>query len=75
MSTDANKGATAPAWLTVAAAAPILDYEPVSLRRLLDRHARRTADGGVEAVVDGVVGRKIGRSWRVQLSAAWLEKR
>jgi hypothetical protein len=29
------------------------------------------ADGGIEAVLDGVRGRKLGRLWSVSLSSAW----
>jgi hypothetical protein len=42
------------------------------LRRTLERKAVRTADGGVEASFDGVRARKLGRLWRVQLSASWV---
>ena len=58
-------------WLTVREAAAHLGYGVVSLRRLLDRHARRAPNGGVEAALDGLLGKKLGRSWRVTLGARW----
>jgi hypothetical protein len=45
--------------------------DPAALRKALDRRATRTADGGIEAELDGVHARKLGRLWRVALSAAW----
>ena len=62
-------------WMSVREAALVLGFGTVSFRRLLERHARRAADGGVEASVDGVRARKIARTWRVQLSAAWTQAR
>lgn len=61
-------------WLDVKAAAAVLGYGTVSFRRLLERHARRSRDGGVEAVVDGIRARKVGRTWRVQLSSEWTSQ-
>lgn len=58
-------------WISIREAADILGYGAVSMRRLIERNARRVADGGIEANVDGVRARKIGRTWRVQLGAAW----
>lgn len=58
-------------WVNVNAAADLLGFGVVSFRRLLERHARRAPDGGIEAVLDGVRARKIGRTWRVQLSSRW----
>ena len=58
-------------WLTVRDAAVALSMTPDALRRALERHATRVPDGGVEALMDGVRGRKLGRLWRVQLGEAW----
>ena len=58
-------------WLSVTAAAEILGLSPTALRKSLDRRAVRAADGGTEAELDGVRGRKLGRLWRVALSSAW----
>jgi hypothetical protein len=58
-------------WMSVRAAARILGFNAVAFRRVLERNARRGADGSVETHCDGVTARKFGRSWRVQLSAAW----
>lgn len=66
-----RRGASRRRWLTVRDAAAHLGYGVVSLRRLLDRHARRAPDGGVEAALDGLIGKKLGRSWRVTLGARW----
>jgi hypothetical protein len=63
-----NEGAR---WLTVTDAARHLGVTEVSLRRLLERNARKGADGAIQARVDGLTGRKIGRLWRVWLSPAW----
>lgn len=66
-----QRGSSKRRWLTVREAAAHLGYGVVSLRRLLDRHARRAPDGGVEAALDGLLGKKLGRSWRVTLGARW----
>jgi hypothetical protein len=66
-----RRGSSKRRWLTVREAAAHLGYGVVSLRRLLDRHARRAPDGGVEAALDGLIGKKLGRSWRVTLGARW----
>ncbi|MBZ0119270.1 MAG: hypothetical protein K8H88_19930, partial [Sandaracinaceae bacterium] len=62
-------------WVSIRDAAATLGFSVVSLRRLIERNARRAADGGTEAVVDGVRARKVGRTWRVQLSDAWTSGR
>jgi hypothetical protein len=59
--------------MSVEAAADILAVSVVTLRRALERAARRRPEGGVEAAVDGVRGRKFGRVWRVALDQGWLE--
>jgi hypothetical protein len=58
-------------WISVQAAAEILGLTSAALRKSLDRRAVRSADGGIEAELDGVRGRKLGRLWRVALSPAW----
>lgn len=62
-------------WLSVREAATVLGLAVVSLRRLIERHARRAPDGGIEASLDGVRAKKLGRTWRVQLSSAWTAER
>lgn len=57
-------------WMTVQDAAAFLSLQEVTLRRMLERAARREGDG-IVARVDGVVGRKLGRGWRVWLGPAW----
>lgn len=52
----------------------MLGTSPDALRRMLERRAVKAADGGIEADVNGVRGRKLGRIWRVRLSEAWLGK-
>jgi hypothetical protein len=62
-------------WMSVDAAAEILGVPVITFRRNLERSARRRADGGVEAHVDGARARKFGRRWRVMLDPDWLEPR
>jgi hypothetical protein len=62
------------AWVSVDVAAQHLGTSPDALRRMLERRAVKAADGGIEADVNGVRGRKLGRIWRVRLSEAWLGK-
>jgi hypothetical protein len=59
-------------WLSVANAAAYLDLTPSALRRTLERRAVRSGDGQVEAEVDGVRARKLGRLWRVHFDERWL---
>ncbi len=59
-------------WCSLHAAADLLGLTPGALRKSLDRRAARCPDGGVEAEVDGVRGRKFGRLWRVMLAPAWV---
>ena len=59
-------------WLGVHEAAFFLGLPVVTLRRSLERAARRCDDGAIEARVDGVVARKFGRLWRVRLGGGWL---
>lgn len=62
-------------WLSVREAALLLGFAVVSLRRAIERHARRAPDGGTEASFDGIRAKKLGRTWRVLLSAAWTSGR
>jgi hypothetical protein len=59
-------------WMTIDQAAALLSSQAVTLRRLFERHARPTPDGGTVARVDGMTARKIGRLWRVWLDPLWL---
>lgn len=58
-------------WISLPAAADVLGLSSDALRKTLDRRARKVADGGVEAEIDGVRARKLGRLWRVSLGPAW----
>lgn len=58
-------------WLSITNAAELLDVRPEALRRRIERAARLAADGVMEAEVDGVRARKLGRSWRVHLGSGW----
>jgi hypothetical protein len=62
-----------PRWYALPEAAEILSLSPAALRKQLERRAQRVADGGVEAHVDGVRGRKYANRWRIAFSKAWLE--
>ncbi len=53
-------------WYTVPVAAEILSLPAVTLRRRIQRYARRTPDGTV-STFDGITARKIGGQWRVWL--------
>lgn len=58
-------------WLGIQRAAELLDEDPESLRKKLERAARRTSEGHVESEIDGVRGRKFARLWKVQLPPGW----
>jgi hypothetical protein len=58
-------------WVSLQVAADILGLTAPALRKTLERRAVRAADGAIEAELDGVRGRKLGRLWRVMLSSAW----
>ena len=58
-------------WISLQSAADLLGLTAAALRKSLDRRSVRTSDGGIEAELDGVRGRKLGRLWRVTLSCAW----
>lgn len=58
-------------WLGIQRAAELLDEDPESLRKKLERAAKPTREGHIEAVIDGVRGRKFARLWKVQLPPGW----
>jgi hypothetical protein len=60
-------------WMSVQDAAAILSVPVLTLRRAIERAARRSRDGSVEACVDGVHARRFGRRWRLWLDAAWID--
>lgn len=60
-------------WCSLAVAAEALGMTPGALRKILERNARPGPDGVTEAQVSGVQARKLGRLWRVRLSAAWSD--
>jgi hypothetical protein len=53
------------------AAAWRLGMSPGSLRKALERRAERTADGGIEAELDGLPARKLASRWLVSLGTHW----
>jgi len=63
---------TRQSWLPLATAAELLGETADSLRKKLERASRRAADGAVEATLDGVTARKLGRLWKLRLSSAWM---
>jgi hypothetical protein len=67
----AREGVTRTRWLGVDEAARILGVPVLTLRRALERSARRDRHGCVHAEVVGVRARRFGRRWRVWLD--WLE--
>jgi hypothetical protein len=69
---DVTVPASPNTWTSVAQAAAYLGISDVTLRRALDRCARRDEAGGIVAERDGVVARKFGRTWRVWLDAGWV---
>lgn len=61
-------------WVDVEAAAAVVGYTPVGLRRLLERNARKAPDGAIEAHVPELGrARKLRRQWRVLLADAWTQ--
>ena len=58
-------------WISLQSAADQLGLSAAALRKSFDRRAARASDGGIEAEIDGVRARKLGRLWRVTLSPAW----
>ena len=63
--------ARAPTWMRIEDAAMLLGLAVVTLRRAIERNARRDRDGRVHAAFDGIHARKIGRHWRVLLDECW----
>jgi hypothetical protein len=60
-------------WCSLSVAAEVLGMTPGALRKILERNARPGPDGVTEAQVNGVQARKLGRLWRVRLSAVWSD--
>ncbi len=58
-------------WYTLRDAARILCVTPAALRKQFERHVRRAPDGGTEAIIDGVRGRKFANRWRVCFGKPW----
>lgn len=59
-------------WMSVEEAAAILGVPTVTLRRSIERNARKYDQGVVEARADGWISRKLGRRWRVLLDDGWM---
>jgi hypothetical protein len=60
-------------WYALRDAAELLSVSADALRKRLERHTREAANGGTEAEIDGVRGRKFGNQWRVALGSNWTE--
>lgn len=60
-------------WISLARAAEVLGEPEESLRKKLTRASRKASDGVVEATLDGIRARKLGRNWKVLLSSRWTE--
>jgi hypothetical protein len=60
-------------WQSIDEAAAILGVPVVTLRRAIERNARRASDGSVTSAIDGVRARKFGCRWRIALDPQWLE--
>lgn len=58
-------------WYSVDEGAERLSMTASALRRHLERHAVRARDGGTEAHIDGVRGRKFANRWRVSFGQSW----
>jgi hypothetical protein len=58
-------------WLSLAAAAALLDMGTGALRRTIERRARMSADGVLEATFDGIRARKFAGRWRINLGPGW----
>ena len=68
-----TKATPLPRWFPLREAAPMLGFTVGALRKLLERRAKRTRDGGTEALMDGVRGRKVANRWRVSFGRPWTE--
>jgi len=62
---------TAQPWLPLLTAAEHLGESADSLRKKLERASKRSVDGVVEAELDGITARKLGRLWKLRLSDGW----
>lgn len=62
-------------WLSLPEAATARSVAAATLRKALDRRAKRVGGGVVEAVAFGLRGRKLGGRWRVTLGEIWQEPR
>jgi hypothetical protein len=60
-----------PVWYGIHRAAALLDENPESLRKKLDRASRRGANGEVTADLNGIRGRMLGHRWKVHIPAGW----
>ena len=60
-------------WYALRDAAMMLSVTPSALRKQFERRAVRARDGGTEATVDGVRGRKFANRWRVSFGRPWTE--
>jgi hypothetical protein len=60
--------AAGPQWISLASAAGILGTTAPALRKSLEARAAPSADGFIEAELNGTRGRKQGRTWRVLLA-------
>jgi len=58
-------------WRTTKEAAPFLGMSERVLRDTMTERARSVGDI-IEARFDGIVGRKVGRRWKVWLGEKWL---
>jgi hypothetical protein len=59
-------------WRPMEEAASFLGIPTITLRRSIERNARKHPEGGTTAQVDGITARKLGRLWRVWLDAGWM---
>lgn len=59
-------------WMAIEEAAKLLGVSVVTLRRSIERKARKDSAGTVTARLDGIIARKLGRVWRVWLDAGWM---
>ena len=60
-------------WVSAAVAAARLgEPSETALVKKLQRYAKPGADGAVTAKINGVVGRKFGKHWKVAMSSEWM---
>jgi hypothetical protein len=60
-------------WFNLHDTAEFLSVSVDALRKRLERNAFKARDGGIEAQIDGIRGRKFGNHWRVALGSSWTE--